>query len=156
MTGTGLRAQLARGAGVSFGVRIGAVLLGFLLHLVFARTLDLEAYGTYSYAFSWATVLSFVGRLGYTNSIVKFTADYVRREAWGLLRGLMHHSTARVFMSSVLLASAAAAVTWRMSEGSVDIFYLSFLLIPLMSLASTKEGLLRGLKRPASRSRSMD
>lgn len=148
MSGGGLRAQLARGTSVAFGVQIGAVLLGFLLHLVFARTLDLEAYGIYTYAFSWATVLSFLGRLGLTNSIVRFTADYVSHEAWAPLRGLINLARTRVFLASVLITVMAAVVTWHTSKGSASVFYLSFFLIPLLSLASIKDGLLRGLKQP--------
>lgn len=148
LNGGGLRAQLARGAGVSFTFRIGAVLLGFALHLVLARTLSLEAYGNYTYAFSWATVLSFVSRLGYTNSIVRFTADYVRREAWGALRGLLHHARARVLVVSIIFATTALLIGSRFSDGVDTTFYLSLLLIPLLSLASLQDGLLRGLKRP--------
>lgn len=139
---------MARGAGVSFVFRIAAVLLGFILHLFLARTLSLEAYGTYTYAFSWATVLSFISRLGYTNSIVRFTADYVRGEAWGALRGLLRHARVRVLFVSILFAVAAAMVAARTPDGSNSIFHLSLLLIPLLSLASLQDGLLRGLKRP--------
>ena len=148
LKGGGLRAQLARGAGASFTFRIGAVLVGFALHLVLARTLSLEAYGTYTYAFSWATVLSFIARLGYTNSIVRFTADYVRREAFGALRGLLRQARTRVLLTSVIFAVVAGVVAARTGDGADEAFTLSLLLIPLLSLASLQDGVLRGLKRP--------
>jgi len=146
--GTGGGAELVRGSGISLIARVAAAGVGFLLHFVLARSLDLDVYGTYSFAFSWVVVLSFLGRLGLPNAIVRFAGEYSRLEQWPQLRGLIRYSHARVMVASGVIGLLAAGIVFFRSGTISTLTIFSLILLPIMSLLSLKEGLLRGLKRP--------
>jgi len=150
--GQGIGAVLARGASGSAGINAAGGLLALLAQLALARLLGVEAFGHYVYAFTWALVLSQIGRLGFQNALVRFTAAYRTRGQWGELHGLARRSAALTLSAGVIAAGAIAASTAglgaRLDAPLARTFVLAALLVPPLALLGPIEGLLRGYRQP--------
>src|SRR5262245_38021399 len=80
---------LTRGAGVTFVVNCGGLLLQVVLQLAFARLMGVAAYGEYSYALSWLVLIALLATLGLDSALLRFLSSYRARAEWSKLRGLL-------------------------------------------------------------------
>lgn len=154
LSGPGVAATLTRGAGAALGVRVLSVFVNFAFHLVLARSVSLDSYGEYVYAFSWSMIAAFIGRSGMQIAVVRYTSRYVHACSWSMLRGLRTGSLVTVLLASTGVASIASACAWALGvtldDGAGRAIYLAFFVSPLFSLLGVFEGLIRGLARPVS------
>jgi len=148
-----LKAEVARNAGGSLVVKVGGMGASFIAQLVLARILGLENFGSYVYVWSWATILSLLGRLGFDVAAIRFVADYREKEQWGLLRGFLR-CTNRVILASSLIAYLAVAsiIEFLQASGFMDqslaqLFWYGLLLLPAFAVLEVQNGILRGLNR---------
>lgn len=146
-----LKSKLIKGAAGSFGIKIAASGLAFILSIVFARFLGTAGLGTYSYATSWAHLLSIPATLGIDQLIVREIAVYRARSQWGLMWGAIRWSNLVVLASSVAFMTIAIAVVWILNtdlEKNIAIaLTLAMVTIPIASLRNLRVGAMKGLGR---------
>ena len=139
---------VARGAGWSFvmqGVGLG---LGYLVHVVLARTLGAADYGVYTYVLAWASLLAIPAGMGLPILVVRFVPEYHVGAQWDRLRGLLTWGSTRVLAAGVGVALAGIAVVTALdAEGAgayTRALRLGLWLVPLQALLSVTGGVYRG------------
>ena len=131
-------------------LNIATTVINFVLALVLTRALGTGGYGAYAYAFAWATFLSVPASLGLTPLVIRHVASYAAHERWGLLKGVILRTHQVVLASAVLLMGGGALVGSFVHGSSSELetpFLIGLLLIPLMSLTSLRQGVLKGFNR---------
>jgi O-antigen/teichoic acid export membrane protein len=147
----GLRAELAKGAIGSFGLKLINALLNLALSVVLARTLAPEGYGIYAFAFSAMTLLAVPVQLGLPTLLIREVARYHLESRWDLLRGILKRANQTVFILSLVVGSTAGGIAWLFADRwdftQLATFGWSLLLLPLIALNRLREAALQGLRR---------
>jgi O-antigen/teichoic acid export membrane protein len=137
-----------RGALVSISVRIAAAFVGLGLQILLARLMALEDYGVYVILWTWVSIVSQVGVLGFYDSAARFIPRYGRREKHAHLAGYLATGFRAVILASGLLATSAL-VFLLVLPGLVDPAFLLPIGIlalgfPVLSLETYLTGIARG------------
>ncbi|MDN5848701.1 MAG: oligosaccharide flippase family protein [Nitrococcus sp.] len=145
---------LRKGATGAFGVQAGAAGLGMIAHMVLARLLGAEQYGSYVLTLTWIGLLLIPALLGQDKSVVRFLSGYVYRGEWSLARGSLRGIRAMVLVSSGAVALLGATLTYllRSSLGAIleQSLLIGFVLLPILAQLQLSGALHRALKRPIS------
>ncbi|MGH8413484.1 MAG: lipopolysaccharide biosynthesis protein [Gammaproteobacteria bacterium] len=149
-----LRNALHRGAAGAFAVSIAGAGLGFAAHVLVARLVGKDDYGTYALMLSWISVLSVLAQAGQDNNVVRFLPTYLLRGDWGKARGLRRGIGSLVLAVSVVVAITGCLVItvfekhqslpWRVT------FYIGFAMLPLLTQLQQSGAMHRAFKRAAS------
>jgi len=146
-----LKSKLMMGAAGSFGIKITSSGLTFVISILFARCLGIVGLGTYSYATTWANLLSITSTLGIDQLIIREIAVYRSQSRWRLIKGILGWANLVVFSFSIFLALIAMAVVWMMKgETQTDVALavtLALVTIPIASLRNLRLGAMKGLQR---------
>lgn len=137
-----------RGALVGISVRIAAAFVGLGLQILLARLMALEDYGVYVILWTWVSIVSQVGVLGFYDSAARFIPRYGRREKHAHLAGYLVTGFRAVVLASGLL-SISALVFLLVLPGRVDPAFLLPIGIlalgfPVLSLETYLTGIARG------------
>ncbi len=149
--GDGIGAVLARGSSGVFVVKVIGAGIGFLAHIILARFMGAGNYGIYIYVFSWMTIFSILGSMGFNTSALRFVASYQANKEWGALHGFLRRSR-QIFTASSIVFSVIAAATIIIfkSRFPYDLFYTSLLgclLMPIFVSLQMHGAYLQGLKK---------
>jgi O-antigen/teichoic acid export membrane protein len=143
--------RLLLDAGGLLALRVAFGGLSFVVTIILARTLGTEGFGGYSYAFAWTVLLGVPAILGMDQLLIREIATYQLDSQWHLIRGLLRMANCSVLFVSVCLAVVAAAFAWfqrgRWAPDFALTFWLSLLLLPLISATRVRQGALQGLQR---------
>jgi O-antigen/teichoic acid export membrane protein len=116
-----------------FLVNITGVIIAFLAHIVFARTLGVEGYGVYIYVFVWVNALSLISVFGFDTSSIRFVSSFIAKEQFSLLRGFIRRSTQISFIVAIALSSILAVITTNLglSDDLTNAFLVGCALLPI-------------------------
>ncbi len=143
---------LKAGALGSFGVKLGNVLLGFLLSLVLARNLGVAELGTYSYVMSWVLLISAFTKMGFAELLLREVSRYEVSGEFGYIRGIHKFSTLLVLSVSLITITLIFLIIqgWYRTEHETSIwsaFLVGLLLVPIVSLSSLRQATLRAWRK---------
>ncbi len=145
-----LAATLRRGAGGAVLVMAAGTVAALGANLLLTRLMGVAEYGVYIYAFTWLNLLVLVCSLGLETSLLRFVPEYNAKEDWAHLRGLLATSQRYVLTASGLAAALGAAVVWglrpRLSASEATTFWITLLLIPVVTLTALRGSTLRSYK----------
>ena len=68
--------------GVSFFIRIGGQIMGFLLSFVIANYYGAQTLGNYILAITVLRIFTLIAKLGLDTASVRFIASFVKQEKW--------------------------------------------------------------------------
>ncbi len=129
---------------------VGGTVAAFGANLVLTRLMGVTEYGVYIYAFTWLNLLVLVCSLGLETSFLRFVPEYNAKGEWGLLRGLLASSQRYVLTASAGVAAVGVLVVWalrpRLSGSEATTFWITLLLIPVVSLTALRASTLRSYK----------
>ena len=141
---------LVRGAVGSCAVKLLAAGTAFGVHVFLARLLGVGEYGDFAYALNWLSLLAIPVLLGMNTSSVRFIAAYRVRQQWALLHGLLRRSAYMVAIAGLAVSVIGAVVVWSLrghiGGGLSATLYITFLVLPVLSLLRLREACLRALK----------
>jgi O-antigen/teichoic acid export membrane protein len=150
---TGLRQSVSRSAAVALMVRAGGMTLAFVTSILLARELGAAGFGTYSWAFAWATALAIPAALGADQLLVREGAAARERKDWGRMRWLLGSALGWVAGVAGLGVVVGAAVIVLGGDG-IDARRTALLLalpiLPLAAVTAVAQGALLGLGRTAT------
>lgn len=153
IAGEGIGPVLVRGATGSAGAHLTGAALALLAQLALARFLGISHYGYYVYAFAWIMILAQLCRLGFQNSLIRFTASYRTTRDWPGLLGLVRRGSQSVLAAAVMAALGLAGIAWmlsgKMPAAQFHTFAIAALVVIPLALLGVAQGLLRGYRRPA-------
>lgn len=144
-----LHSDFAQAAVGTLSLRLMAMGVSLLTSLLFARCLGVSGYGTYTYALTWAGLLTVPATLGLDRLLVRNMAVYRARSAWGLMHGLWRWANQLMLLTASGLAVLAAAGSWAFASHfdtqALATFRIALLLVPLTVMLRLSHTILRGL-----------
>jgi O-antigen/teichoic acid export membrane protein len=127
-------------------LRCGAAVFAFLSTLILARHLGASGYGTYAWAFAWASVLQIITTFGFDVLAIREFAAHKATSAWSAMHGLLQTGPMIVFLGS----SAVTLVV--LSVGLIFVgpaerltFVIAVAFVPILALTATRQGAVQGL-----------
>ncbi len=146
-----LQSKLIKGAAGSFGLKISSSALAFVMSVIFARVLGTSGLGTYSYATTWANLLSIPAALGLDQLMIREVAIYRSKAEYGLMGGMLRWANLVVLSSSITMALVAVVAAWNLNKDSdytvVLAIALAMITVPIISLRNLRLGAMKGLQK---------
>lgn len=143
--------QLARVASGGLLLNVfntGATVLGTAL---LARVMDLAAFGVYSWVVATVALLTVPAILGVDRLLVRDTAVYLARGAYGHVRGLLKRSAQLVTISCLLIAAGGVAIALlagrAASQGTVLALAIGIIALPMLAYGRVAQSALMGIQR---------
>jgi O-antigen/teichoic acid export membrane protein len=151
MYGEGHLAVLARGSVAGLGVQVVGALLGLAAQIALARTMNQPGYGTYSYVLTWIYTIGVVTVFGFDTGLVRFIAEYISGQQYGLLRSL-HRFVLKFSFGAALAAGCVIIALVYLGVGHISpemrwVFWIAVALLPVLTLIRINEAIMRGCKR---------
>lgn len=122
-----------RGAGTVGLMRIGGVALAFMTQVFLARVMGAAEFGIYSYAWSWAALLTIPALLGLNTAVLRYIPEYTAKDDGPRLFGVVRASQALVLGVGVVVAAIGGAVVFLLGD-FVPAYYVVPLYIALASI----------------------
>ena len=145
------RATLIRGAACAGGVKVVAIGVMFVVHLVLARVLGVEEYGAFSVARSWTDLCVLVAVLGIDSSLVRFVSQYRAQGDKAALHGILRWSRRVPLVVGCVAGAALAAASWLLRDRIGDSLCVALIAggvsLPLLAAVTTRQAALRGFQR---------
>ncbi|WP_181704636.1 lipopolysaccharide biosynthesis protein [Chthonobacter rhizosphaerae] len=147
LLGAGSQAEAGRTALAAFALRVAGAAIAYLSQVVLARWMGMYEYGIFVVVYVWITILSQIGNLGFSSSVIRFIPEYRATgdlaRLWGVLRA--SRLAAAGFSTGLAAVGALAAVTL---PGAVDEHYvlpilLGAVCLPLFCLTEVQDGIAR-------------
>ena len=148
---TRARATFVRGAASSGLVKVMAIGVMFVVHLVLARVLGVEEYGAFSVARSWIDLCVLAAVLGIDSSLVRFVSQYRVQGDEAALRGILRWSRRVPLAAGTVAGTAFVAASWLLRDRIGDSLCLALIAggvsLPLLAAVTTRQAALRGFQR---------
>lgn len=123
--------RLVKASSNSFLIRLSYTALTFITSVVFARIFGVEGLGVYTYAVTFANVLSIPSTLGFKQVLVKYAAVYSTQQEWSKLKGLLIVSSATGLVLSIGLTVGLFGFFYANSSDSKLMIAISIALVNL-------------------------
>jgi O-antigen/teichoic acid export membrane protein len=111
--------ELLVDSSLAFIVRSGAAVAAFIMNVVIARYLEINASGLFFLSLSIITIVSTVVRFGADNVVLRFVGIYSNEGKWVLVRGTLYYILGLVMAASIVVT---ALILLFSKAISVDIF----------------------------------
>lgn len=145
------KGRLARGAAVTFAIKLVAMPCTLVLQLGLVRLLGAEPYGEFIYVYTWYMSLLPLATLGLQEAAVRFTAEYRARHEAPRFQGYVRWSGRLALLSGLGTALAGLALTWALRAQLTPSLFASFVVawiaLPLGTIGRVGSAILRGLER---------
>jgi O-antigen/teichoic acid export membrane protein len=120
----------------------------FALHVVGARVLSVDSYGTFGFGWTLAGVVTLIAALGYPNLVLRQAAQVGAASHLAATKGLVVEAARRVGTASGLATLAlltCGAVAYASTTGLASGFLVAAALMPFMPLGLVRGRFSRGL-----------
>jgi O-antigen/teichoic acid export membrane protein len=149
-----LKAQLARGSGSAFFIKVGGAGVSLGMHVLLARLLGAKSFGDYIYVITWVNVLSLLVKAGMDTASQRFIVEYSNRGQWGELRGFLGTGRWTNWIlglgTGLVMAGVAVLLRAKIGESLMAAFCAGAVLLPLVARMQVLEAGLRACKRIVS------
>jgi len=146
-------AELIKGSGVAFVLKILGIICGYIFTLLVTRTLGAESWGIFSLCLVVLQIASVIGRLGMDTALLRFTAEYAAKGEIGILKEIYKKALILVVPFSIFVAVSVYFLSPILSAKAFHKPYLtpyfkiiSLAIVPFVLLWIHSEGI-RGLKK---------
>lgn len=137
-----------RGAGLTLIIQVTAVGLNYGSQILLARWMGPFEFGVYVFAWSLVLPVSVAATIGLSGSVIRFVPQYLTRENWGRLRGLLRRSTMITLATGLGIVAAGQLLLYALEPWLADYYIgplrLALLCIPFLALIVLLSGLSRG------------
>ena len=147
----GLRRELTQGALGSMVLKVLFTVITFANVVLLARILGPEGYGVVAFVLAVVSVLAIPSQFGIPILATRELAVARVREQWGLMRGFIQRAQQAIAVFTVVLVAAAMTALYFLHDGlapeKLESMAWGLLLVPLLSLAGLRNGMLKGLRK---------
>jgi len=151
MDSENLQTMIVKGATGTFTLNVGFQGLLFLTSIILARLLGSSGYGAYVYALSWIMLLSVPADLGLNRMLIRNVASYQTQLEWERLAGLLKWASRTALLTSLLIVTLAAAVSYLLkahfNSQMLSTFWVALVLLPISIQIRIKHGSILGFNR---------
>ena len=146
-----LKSIILKASSASMIIKVASLGLSFILAAILSRTIGVEGYGIYSFAFAVVSLLAVPTQLGLPDLLMRQVAWYKASGEWGLLKGVIARSNQLVISIALLVSLSGLFFFIIARPEKFDAHFwaipVSLLLIPFLSLSGLRMAVLRGLRR---------
>ena len=146
-------AELVKGSGIAFVLRIFGIICGYIFTLLVTRTLGAKAWGIFALCLVVLQIASVIGRLGMDTALLRFTAEYTAKGEIGILKEIYKKALILVVPFSILVAISVYFLSPILADKVFHKIYLtnyfhiiSFVIVPFVLLWIHSESI-RGFKK---------
>jgi len=130
--------SLAKDAAVALVIKVGGLVLIYLVQVFLARWMGRSEYGIYEYVIAWSVLLAIPAGLGLPRTVLRLILEYRVKQEWGLMRGLLRGSWWLTLAVGFLLALVGAGIifllnNYRSFSYAIPLL-VGMLLLPLQAL----------------------
>jgi O-antigen/teichoic acid export membrane protein len=147
----GLRRELAQGALGSMALKVLFTGITFANVVLMARLLGPDGYGIVTFVLAIVSVLTIPSQFGIPMLAIRELAAARAHGKWGLMRGFVRraHQAIAVFSAILLLTAIIVMLILRdrLETEKLETLAWGLLLVPLLSLAGLRSGMLKGLRK---------
>ena len=144
--------ELFQKGGLSFLIRIGGQIMGFLLSFVIAYYYGAQALGNYVLAIVVLRIFTLIAKLGIDTFSIRFIAAFAKQEKWKSIQLLRKKTLALLsitsLVSSLIMYSLSDTISGMIDTSAEYIKLSSFFILPLVFFMLHYQSL-RGLKKIA-------
>jgi O-antigen/teichoic acid export membrane protein len=144
--------ELLKKGGISFFLRIGGQIFGFLLTLLIARYFGAEGLGEYMLAVVVLRIFTLIAKLGMDTASIRFIASFAKQKKWKSLlyfrKKVVSTLLVTSIISSCLMYLFAVAIASLLNINPEYIRLFSFFILPMVFFILHYQSL-RGLKKIA-------
>ena len=147
--GSGLRAQIIRGATGVGSLKLLSLSLMLGTSILLARALGPEGFGQYAFITSLLMVVALPLDQGMRNLITREVASYDHQNQWPLFRGLLHRAHQWVLLGAALIIFVLGGIAVFRAEWRLDdrwtLLLLGLVMLPFLGLNALRGATLAGL-----------
>ena len=147
--GSGLRAQIIRGATGVGGLKLLFLSLTLGTSILLARALGPEGFGRYAFITSLLMVLALPLDQGMRQLITREVASYDHQNQWPLFRGLLHRAHQWVLLGAALIILVLGGIAVFQAEWHLDdrwtLLLAGLAMLPFLGLNALRGATLAGL-----------
>ena len=138
--------KFARDFGGASAIRLAGGALLFASQVLLAAWLGPEAFGVYSFAWTWIALLAAVGAFGFAATSVRFIAAYRATRDDARLRGLLRFSRTATLLVSIAATVVAFGAGALLARGSPywPALAVALLAVPALALLQVEAAFARG------------
>lgn len=130
--------ELGKDAAVALIIKVGGLVLIYLVQVFLARWMGKSEYGIYEYVIAWSVLLAIPAGLGLPRTVLRLILQYRVKQEWGLMRGLLRGSWLLTVALGLLLALAGAGIIllvnhYRSFSYAIPLL-VGMILLPLQAL----------------------
>jgi len=144
--------ELLKKGGISFFLRIGGQIFGFLLTLLIARYFGAEGLGEYMLAVVVLRIFTLIAKLGMDTASIRFIASFAKQKKWKSLLYFREKVVSTLLVTSIISSSLmyflANAIANLLNINPEYIRLFSFFILPMVFFILHYQSL-RGLKKIA-------
>jgi len=145
--------ELLKKGGISFFLRIGGQIFGFLLTLLIARYFGAEGLGEYMLAVVVFRIFTLIAKLGMDTASIRFIASFAKQKKWKSLLYFRKKVVSTLLVTSIISSSLmyflANAIANLLNINPEYIRLFSFFILPMVFFILHYQSL-RGLKKIAA------
>lgn len=139
--------SVLRGAASVMAIRVTGACVSFVSMVLLARWMGAFEFGIYAYVWTWIIFVGTMAPLGLNTSLMRFIPEYMARQRWGRIWGLLTQAHLIVLAASIA-ASVIGGITLWVIQPYIDAYYIvpfavALLVLPLYALLDTQEGTAR-------------
>lgn len=146
-------AELIKGSGIAFVLKIAGTISGYVFTLLITRTLGAEAWGIFALSLVVLQMASVIGRLGMDTALLRFTAEYTAKGEINTLKEIYKKVLNLAVLFSILVAISVCFLSPVLADKIFHKPYLtgyfrviSFIISPFVLLCINSESI-RGLRK---------
>jgi len=136
------------GAGLILTIQIMAAGLSYGSQVFLARQMGAYEFGIYVFAWSLVPPIAIAAAIGLSMAVVRFVPQYLTKDSWGHLSGLIRRCSAIVLVVGVVVGTIGWLVLMIVDEIIADYYRtplrLALLCIPFLAMVALLSGVSRG------------
>lgn len=140
-------ASVLRGAASVMAIRVAGACVSFVSLALLARWMGAFEFGIYAYVWTWIIFIGTMAPLGLNTSLMRFIPEYMARQRWGRIWGLLTQAHLIVLAASTAASVVGGIILWIVHPYIDDYYVVPFavalLVLPLYALLDTQEGTAR-------------
>ncbi len=147
LTDSGPQASAQRSSLVAFSVRVASAGIALVSQVILARWMGEFEYGVFVLVWLAMIIMGDLACFGLHTTIIRFVPEYVQRQSFGLVRGII--ATGRVFaFTAATLIALMGTILLLLLKDHVASYYLvpfilGFICLPMIALGNMLDGIAR-------------
>ncbi len=133
---------------IAFIYHIANVGLMFIFHILLARILGANEYGTYVFAISVSVFLTIPAKLGFQTSVLRFIPEYISQKKWSSLYGLLRGSWFLSFIAGLIISILSSFIIILFLDVSKYLpLFVAIWLIPFTVILNLQSSMAKAIRK---------